>query len=98
MSRDILIKPLVTEKTAKLTDKQNKYCFVVDKKANKIEIRKAIEAMYGVTVVEVNTVISPTRVRSRFTKKGVVEGRTKSVKKAFITLASSDTIDFYAEI
>jgi large subunit ribosomal protein L23 len=98
MSRDILIKPLVTEKTAKLTEKQNKYCFIVDKKANKVEIRKAIEAMYGVSVVDVNTVIAPTRIRSRMTKRGVIEGRTNSIKKAFITIASTDVIDFYAEI
>lgn len=98
MSRDILVKPLVTEKTAKLTEKQNKFSFVVNKKSNKIEIKKAIEAMYGVTVTDVNTVIMPTKKRSRFTKRGVIEGRARSVKKAYITIADNDTIDFYAEI
>lgn len=98
MSRDILVKPLVTEKTAKLTEKQNKFSFVVNKKSNKIEIKKAIEAMYGVTVTDVNTVIMPTKKRSRLTKRGVIEGKTRSVKKAYITIADNDTIDFYAEI
>ncbi|PSJ76908.1 50S ribosomal protein L23 [Sphingobacteriales bacterium UPWRP_1] len=98
MSKSILIKPLVTEKTSRLTEKLRKYSFAVDKRANKIEIKKAIESMYGVTVTDVNTVILPTKKRSRFTKRGVVEGRTKALKKAIITVSENDTIDFYAEI
>ncbi|HRI28131.1 MAG TPA: 50S ribosomal protein L23 [Chitinophagales bacterium] len=98
MSRNILVRPLVTEKTAGLMEKRNQYSFIVDKKANKIEIKKAVEEMYGVTVESVNTVIMPTRKRSRFTKRGFIEGRTKSMKKAFVTVSNTDTIDFYAEI
>lgn len=98
MSKDILIKPLVTEKTSRLTEKLRKYSFAVDKKANKIEIKKAVEAMYGVTVTDVNTIILPTKKRSRFTKRGIIEGSTKSLKKAVITVSENDTIDYYAEI
>ena len=94
MSRDVLIRPLLTEKSNKLVEKQRKYTFIVDKKANKVEVKKAIEEMYAVTVAEVSTLITPTKVKRRYTKKGIIQGRTVSVKKAIITLAEGD-INFY---
>ncbi|HNI44129.1 MAG: 50S ribosomal protein L23 [Chitinophagales bacterium] len=94
MSRDVLIRPLLTEKSNKLVEKQRKYTFIVDKKANKVEVKKAIEEMYAVTVAEVSTLIAPTKVKRRYTKKGIIQGRTVSVKKAIITLAEGD-INFY---
>ena len=69
MSRDVLIRPLLTEKSNKLVEKQRKYTFIVDKKANKVEVKKAIEEMYAVTVAEVSTLIAPTKVKRRYTKK-----------------------------
>lgn len=97
MSRHILIKPLITEKTEKISDKQNRYTFVVDKKANKVEIRKAVEEMFNVSVVAVNTAVMPGKAKSRYTRGGVVRGVKPSFKKAIISLAEGDIIDFYGE-
>ena len=96
--KTILIKPLITEKTEKMSEKLNKYCFMVHKKANKIEIKKAVEAMFNVTVESVNTTIIPAKTKSRNTKSGIVRGRKPSFKKAYVTLAEGEEIDFYGEI
>ncbi len=94
----VLIKPLVTEKMTGITDKFNRYGFIVRPDANKLVIRKEIEAMYNVTVVDVNTMNYSGKNKSRYTKAGFVKGRTNAVKKAIVTLKEGDTIDFYSNI
>ncbi|MFN6378667.1 MAG: 50S ribosomal protein L23 [Flavobacteriales bacterium] len=95
---EVLIRPLVTEKMTAIQDKLGKYGFIVDLNANKIEIKKAIEKAYGVNVTNVNTLRYDGKLKTRFTKTGIIEGRTKSYKKAIVTLAAGETIDFYANI
>ncbi len=94
----VLIKPIVTEKMTSLSDKKNQYGFEVARDANKIQIKKAVEELYNVTVVSVNTINNQGKLKSRFTKAGIIEGRTKSVKKAIVTLADGENIDFYSNI
>ncbi len=79
-------------------EKLNRYGFEVDRDANKIDIKKAVEEMYGVKVLDVNTVNYNGKRRSRFTKAGLLSGRSNHFKKAFVTLASEDKIDFYSNI
>jgi len=95
---DILIKPIVTEKMTVQGDKFNRYGFIVAKRANKLQIRKAVEDLYGVKVEDVNTMVVGGKRRSRYTKSGILAGRQATVKKAVITLAEGDTIDFYSNI
>ena len=95
---NILIKPIVTEKMTSQTEDYNRYGFLVEKKANKIQIRKAVEEIYGVTVESVNTMRYGGKKKSRFTKSGILAGRTDSYKKAIITLVEGDQIDFYSNI
>lgn len=95
---EIILKPVLTEKMTALTDKQHKVAFVVANDANKIEIKKAVEAMYGVTVLAVNTQRYQGTAKSRYTKAGVISGRTNSFKKAIVTLAEGDSIDFFSNI
>jgi large subunit ribosomal protein L23 len=95
---NILIKPIVTEKMTSQTEDYNRYGFLVEKKANKIQIRKAVEEIYGVTVESVNTMRYGGKKKSRFTKSGILIGRTDSYKKAIITLVEGDQIDFYSNI
>ena len=94
---NILKKPLVTEKYAAMNE-VGKYTFEVDRKANKVEIRKAVEKMYGVTVQKVATMRTTGKVKTKYTKSGAVSGRTTPVKKAIITLKEGDVIDFYSGI
>ncbi len=93
----VLIKPLITEKVSGLNE-AGKYGFVVDKKANKVEIKKEVEKMYGVNVEKVSTMIQPGKPKQRYTKSRVVNGRTQSYKKAIVTLAEGEVIDFYSGI
>lgn len=95
---DILIRPIVTEKLTAQGDKLNAYGFEVVKSANKVEIKKAVETMYGVTVESVNTVIVGGKSKSRYTKAGFIKGRTSTYKKAIVTVAKDDKIDFYSNI
>ena len=95
---EILLKPLVTEKMTDLSEKLNRVGFVVDRRATKIDIRKAVEKMYNVKVAAVNTMNYQGKKKSRFTKAGAIEGRTVSFKKAIITLVEGDNIDFYSNI
>ena len=81
-----------------LSDKQNRYGFVVSKDANKIEIKKAVEKLYNVKVVSVNTLIAPAKRKSRYTKAGIINGRVPSYKKALVTVAAGEKIDFYSNI
>lgn len=94
----IIIKPIVTEKMTHLGDKLNRYGFRVQKEANKIEIKQAVEAMYDVTVNEVNTLIVAPKKKSRFTKGGVIKGSASAYKKAIVTVKDGDKIDFYSNI
>jgi len=95
---DILIKPVVTEKMNKMTERFNRYGFIVEKDATKLQIKKAIESLYNVSVDSVNTMIYSGKKKSRFTKSGVITGRTKAYKKAIVTLVKGDAIDFYSNI
>jgi large subunit ribosomal protein L23 len=95
---EVLVKPIVTEKSNKLTDKGRTYAFRVGRKANKLEIKKAVEAFYGVTVTDVNTVVVPGKAKSRFTKAGFISGVKPAYKKAYVTVAEGETIDLYANI
>ena len=95
---DILVKPIVTEKLTAQGEKLNCYGFKVDKRANKLEIKKAVETKYGVTVESVNTVIVGGKSKSRYTKAGFIKGRSNSYKKAIVTVAKDDKIDFYSNI
>jgi large subunit ribosomal protein L23 len=94
----ILVKPIVTEKLTIQGEKLNRYGFEVDRAANKLQIKAAVEEMYGVKVIEVNTVNYHGKRKSRFTKAGLLSGRTNHFKKAFVTLAGDDKIDFYSNI
>jgi len=95
---EILRKPLLTEKVTQLTEKLNRYAFVVDPRANKIQIKAAIETMYGVTITDVNTMRYVGKLKSRNTKAGAVSGRAAAYKKAIITLKDGEVIDFYSNI
>jgi len=94
----IIIKPVITEKMTGLGEKLNRYGFIVDRKANKIQSKKAVEDFYGVDVISVNTLNYSGKEKSRFTKGGVIAGRTSAYKKAIVTLAEGETIDFYSNI
>ncbi len=94
----VLLKPLITEKLTNIGEQYNRYGFVVNKTSNKLEIKKAIEDMYGVSVKEVKTIVMPGKAKQRHTKAGVSKGVTGSYKKAIVSLADGDTIDFYSNI
>lgn len=98
MIKRILIKPVITEKSELLSSKNNQYSFVVDKKANKIEIKKAIESKYDVTVEHVSTMIVPGKSKLRATRSGYVKGRTSSFKKAVVTVAEGEELNIYGEV
>jgi len=95
---EILIKPIVTEKMTGQGENLNRYGFVVDKNANKLQIKEAIEKTYDVSVEAVNTMKFAGKNKSRYTRSGVLSGKTKSYKKAIITLAEGEVIDFYSNI
>lgn len=94
----ILIKPILTEKANAQQDKLKRYAFKVDKRSNKLEIKKAVEDFYGVQVTDVNTVIVPGKNKQRYTKSGFLKGVKSGYKKALITVAEGDTIDLYSNI
>ena len=95
---NILLRPIVTEKMTAQGDKFNRYGFLVNKKANKLEIKKAVEELYSVTVDSVNTMRYGGKVKSRNTKSGLLVGKTAATKKAIVTLAEGNKIDFYSNI
>ena len=95
---EILIKPLVTEKMTEQADRFNRYGFMVVRNATKPQIKKAIEDLYNVTVDSVNTMVYGGKIKSRYTKSGVISGKTASYKKAVVTLVEGDSIDFYSNI
>jgi len=95
---DILLKPIVTEKMTSQGDKFNRYGFVVVRNANKLQIKKAVEDLYGVTVDSVNTMRYGGKLKTRYTKSGLLKGRSAAYKKAVVTLAEGNKIDFYSNI
>ena len=95
---EITIKPIVTEKATKLTEKLNRYVFRVSPDANKHQIKSLVEKLYGVKVVNVNTLVVRAKNKSRWTKSGLLRGKSESYKKAFITVANGQVIDFYSNI
>ncbi|MHA7110488.1 50S ribosomal protein L23 [Sunxiuqinia elliptica] len=95
---DILIKPIVTEKMTDQGEKLNRYGFIVRREADKEQIKTAVEELYNVSVASVNTMVYGGKNKSRYTKAGVIKGKTTAYKKAVITLAEGDTIDFYSNI
>ena len=97
-TNNILKAPLVSEKMTVLSDKLNHYSFIVDRKANKLLIKKAVEEMYGVTVESVKTMTIPGKSRTRYTSKGIFAGQTKAYKKAIVQLSKGDSIDFFSNI
>lgn len=94
----IIMKPIITEKMTAQSEKLNRFGFVVHRKANKLQIKKAVKELYGVEVIMVNTMNYPGKAKSRYTKTGFVAGRTAAYKKAVVTLAQGETIDFYSNI
>lgn len=95
---EILIKPLLTEKANAQQEKLRRYAFKVNRKANKLEIKKAIYNFYGVTVVNVNTSVIPGKNKTKFTKAGYIQGQKPAYKKALVTIAEGETIDLYGTI
>lgn len=98
MIKRILIKPIISEKSEHLSESLGQYSFVVDKKSNKVEIRKAVEEMYNVAVTSVNTMIMPGKEKSRSSRGGVQKGRVSSYKKAIVKLVEGEEINFFGEV
>ena len=94
----IIIKPIVTEKITVQGEKLNRYGFIVDRDANKLQIKAAVEQMYNVSLAAVNTLNYHGKKKSRYTKAGMLKGRADHYKKAYVTLARDDKIDFYSNI
>lgn len=94
----IIKKPIITEKMTAISEKLNKYGFIVDVRANKLQIKAAVEDLYGVKVAAVNTMRYDGKVKSRYTKAGVLAGQRDAYKKAVVTLAKGETIDFFSNI
>ena len=95
---EVLIKPILTEKANAQQEKLRRYAFKVDRKANKLEIKKAIETFYGVSVIDVNTAVVPGKNKTRYTKAGFIQGMKGAYKKALVTVADGESIDLYANI
>lgn len=98
MSKAILIKPIINEKTELLSEEFNQYTFQVAKTANKVEIKKAVEKMYGVAVNAVNTIRTPGKAKVRNTRSGVQKGKVSSIKKAIVTLAEGEEINYFGDV
>ena len=94
----IIKKPVITEKMTAISEKLNRYAFIVDVRANKLQIKKAVQDLYGVQVAAVNTMRYDGKLKSRYTKTGVVAGKRDAFKKAIVTLAKGETIDFFSNI
>ena len=95
---DILLKPILTEKATNESELQNSYTFIVSKSANKVEIKKAVEASYGVSVKKVRTMIYGAETRIRYTKLGIQKSKKGSYKKAIVKVSEGDRIDFFANL
>jgi large subunit ribosomal protein L23 len=95
---EVLIKPILTEKANAQQEKLRRYAFKVNRKANKLEIKKAIEGFYGVNVIDVNTAVIPGKNKTRFTKAGYIQGQKPAYKKALVTVAEGEAIDLYSAV
>ena len=96
--KKILIKPIISEKAELLSGNEGQYSFVVNKSANKVEIKNAVKEMYNVNVSSVNTMVMPRKSKTRNTKSGVLKGNISSYKKAIVKLANGEEIDFFGEV
>ena len=94
----VLIKPIITEKATLGSELHNRYTFLVHPKANKVEIKKAVESAYGVSVEKVRTLSSGPERKTRYTKTGIQKGKTNATKKAIVQVAEGDAIDFYSNL
>ena len=94
----ILIKPIITEKATSVSGLYNQYAFLVHLKSNKVEIKKAVEAAYGVNVEKVRTLNNGPERKMRYTKTGIQKGKTNATKKAIVQVAEGDAIDFYSNL
>jgi large subunit ribosomal protein L23 len=95
---EVLVKPILTEKANAQQEKLRKYAFKVNRRANKLEIKKAVEEFYGVSVIDVNTVVVPGKNKTRYTKAGFIQGQKPAYKKALVTVAEGESIDLYSNI
>jgi large subunit ribosomal protein L23 len=93
---DVLVRPVLTEKVNLQMEKSGRYTFEVDKRSNKLEIKKAVEEFYGVKVTDINTVVVPGKNKTRYTKAGFLQGVKPSYKKAIVTLAEGESIDLFS--
>ena len=98
MAKRILIKPIITEKSSAQTEAANQYTFMVDKKANKTEIKRAIEKLYDVSIESVNTIIVPSKKKVRNTRSGMQRGTKSAYKKAIVRVTYGEEIDLYGEV
>ena len=94
----VILKPVITEKMTAKGEDLNQYGFIVDKRANKLQIKGEVEELYGVEVLSVNTMNYSGKRKSRFTKAGVISGKTNAFKKAIVTVKEGETIDFFSNI
>jgi len=94
----VILKPVITEKMTDKGEKLNQFGFIVDNTANKLQIKEEVEDLYGVQVLSVNTMNYSGKRKSRFTKSGVISGKTKAFKKAVVTVAEGEIIDFFSNI
>lgn len=94
----VILKPVITEKMTDKGEKLNQFGFIVDNTANKLQIKEEVEELYGVQVLSVNTMNYSGKKKSRFTKSGVISGKTKAFKKAVVTVAEGEIIDFFSNI
>ena len=95
---DILVKPILTEKATNESELRNSYTFIVSKDANKIQIKKAIEESYGVSVIKVRTMIYGVQSTTKYTKRGVQTSKKGAYKKALVKISEGDRIDFFANL
>ncbi|MCC5918441.1 MAG: 50S ribosomal protein L23 [Cryomorphaceae bacterium] len=95
---NVLVKPIITEKATEDAEVRNRYAFMVNKGANKIQVKEAVEAFYGVHVEKVRTMIVAPKPKSRYTKSGMIKGKTAPYKKAVVEIRSGETIDFFNNI
>ena len=93
-----IVKPIITEKMTDKGESLNQFGFIVNPNANKLQIKSEVEELYGVQVLSVNTMNYSGKSKSRFTKTGAISGKTKAFKKAIVTLAEGESIDFFSNI
>ena len=94
----VIFKPVITEKMTAKGEKLNQFGFIVDKRANKLQIKGEVEELYGVEVLSVNTMNYSGKKKSRNTKSGVISGKTNAFKKAIVTIVEGESIDFFSNI